>query len=100
MRPRLKISVGDWPEAVCLVAFLVLSFFVVPLAPFFVRVAFGLLIAASAFWAAASALRERWRESKTSGAFIGYYARLVGIGFGIVAGWALLMLLLAKFVIR
>lgn len=85
MKRRLHFSVGEWREALCVVGFFCLAWFVTPHPPLFVRIAFGTLITGCVFWSVASALSERWHESKTVGAFFGYYVRLgcIGLAFSL-----------------
>ncbi len=100
MNPRLKISTADWPEALVLAVVLLVTLFVIPHSPLFVRFIFGALMTVGALCAGATALRERWRESKTTGVFIGFYLRLAGIAFVIVLAWVLFVLLVGKFFVR
>ena len=100
MKPRLNLSTADWPEALVFIALLLLSLFVVPHSPLFVRFLFGALITGGAVWAGVTALRDRWQQSKTTGVFVGYYLRLAGIAFAIVLAWFLLMLVVARLVVR
>ena len=96
MKPRLKISTADWPEAVIFAALLPLWLFALPHAPMFVRVPIGILVTLAGLFCAASALRDRWRLSKTTGRFFGYYLRLAAVAIAIILAWVLLVFVIGR----
>lgn len=70
--------------------------FALPHAPMFVRLPIGILLTLGGLYSAASALRERWRISKTTGRLFGYYLRLVAIAIAIILAWVLLVVVIGK----
>ncbi len=94
MRP--KLSTDDWPEAILLAVLLPLYLFALPHAPMFVRMPTGILITLGGFYSAGSALRERWRLSKATGQFFGYYLRLAAVAIAIIIAWVLVVFVVGK----
>ena len=96
MRLRLIISTADWPEAIVFAVLLPLWLLALPHAPMFVRVPIGILVTLGVFYCAASALRERWHLSKSTGQFFGYYFRLAAMAIAIVIAWVLLVVVIGR----
>ena len=98
MNARVRDVVADWPKVAALLALLLLSLFIAPHAPLGVRLAFGALLLVSSFWAAASALRFKWREAKMAGAFVSYAVWLTATAFVIAFGCFLIFCIALEFV--
>ena len=96
MRRSLKLTVSDWPEALCLLALLLLTIFVIPHAPKVIGGVFGLLISVGALWAMVEGVRARWRSSPGTGCFVAYYARLALLGLVIVVAWFAIIYIVAR----
>ena len=88
----MKISTAEW-----LAGFIIAVLFLLPLwlphAPMFVQVPIAVLITFGGLFFAASALRNRWRLSKSPARFLGYYLRLAAVAVVIIV--ALLLLVFA-----
>jgi hypothetical protein len=98
MRP--KLSTADWPQAILFAVLFPVYLFALPHAPLFVRLPIGLLITLGGFYCAASALRERWRLSKTAGHFSSYYLRLAAVAIAIIIAWVLVVFVIGKLFFR
>ncbi len=100
MKLRSEVSTADWPEALILAAWLILWLFVVPGLPLILKGVFQVLITGGAVWTGVIVLRDRWRQSKTASAFVGYCLCLVGIALAIILAYALLILVIVRVVAR
>ena len=82
-------------SADCLVATLIVALFLLPLwlphVPMFVQAPIAILVTLGGLLFAASALRNRWRLSKSTGQFLGYYLRLAAVAVAIIVAFLLLV---------
>ena len=86
----MKISNADWLGAIIFVALLLLPLWL-PHVPMFVQVPIAILVTLGGLFFAASALRNRWRLSKGTGQFLGYYLRLAAVAVAIIVAFLLLV---------
>ena len=96
MKPRMKISTADWLAATVIAALFLLPLWL-PHAPMFVQVPIAILVALGGLIFAASALRNRWRLSKSTGQFLGYYLRLAAVAIAIIVAFLLLVLAIGRY---
>lgn len=87
----MKISTADWLAAIVIAALFLLPLWL-PRAPLFVQVPVVILVISGGLFSAASALRNRWRLSKSTGQFLGYYFRLAAVAIAIIVAFLLLVL--------
>jgi hypothetical protein len=71
-----------------------------PQTPPYLRIPMTLFVVAQGLYAAACALRERWRISKTTGQFFGYYLRLVALSMVIILGTLLFIFAMIKLFLK
>lgn len=90
MSARTKFSTADWLAAIICVALLLLPLWL-PHVPMFVQVPVDILVILAGLFFAASALRSRWRLSKSTGQFLGYYLRLAAVAVAIIVALLLLV---------
>ena len=95
MNPRMKISTADWLAATIVVALFLLPLWL-PHAPLFVQVPVVILVTLVILFGAASALRNRWRLSKSTGQFLGYYLALVAVAVAIIVAFLLLVFVIGR----
>ena len=95
MKPRMKISIADWLVAILVVALLLLPLWLHH-APMFVQVPVVILVLFFGLFFAVSALRDRWRLSKSTVQFLGYYFRLVAVAIAIIVAFLLLVSVIAR----
>ena len=89
----MKISTPDWLAATIVatqVALILLPLWL-PHVPLFVQVPVAILVIFGGLFSAASALRNRWRLSKTTEQFLGYYLALVAVAVAIIVAILLLV---------
>lgn len=68
-----------------------------PHVPLFAQVPVAILVICGALFSAASALRNRWRLSKTTWQFLGYYLALVAVAVAIIFAILLLVYVIGMF---
>ena len=90
MSTRMRISTADWLAATIIVALFLLPLWLPPV-PMFVQVPVVILVILGCLFSAASALRNRWRLSKSTGQFLGYYLRLAAVAVAIIVAFLLLV---------
>ena len=95
MKPRMKISIADWLAAILFAALLLLPLWL-PHAPMFVQVPIAVLITLGGLFFAASALHNRWRLSKSTGQFLGYYLRVAAVAIAIIVACLLLVFVIGR----
>jgi len=95
MKPRMKISTADWLAAIIFTTLLLLPLWL-PRAPMFVQVPVTILVALGGLFLAASALRNRWRLSKSTGNFLGYYFQLAAVAIAIIVAFLLLVFAIGR----
>lgn len=95
MNPRMKISAADWLAAIVSAALFLLPLWL-PHAPMFVQVPIAILVALGCLFFAASALRNRWRWSKSTGQFVGYYLRLAAVAIATIVAFLLLVFVIGR----
>ena len=100
MKTRLNVVSEELPVALVFLGLLILSIFIVPRESLVAAFALGALVVLSAFWAAAVALRGRWREAKTTAAFASYWVWLIAVALVISLGWVLVICIVEDFVRR
>ena len=84
MKTRMKNSIAGGLAAVVFFALLLLPLWL-HRTPMFVQVPVAILVVCLGIYSAVSALRDRWRLSKSSGQFSGYYFRLVAVAIAAIA---------------
>jgi hypothetical protein len=89
MKTRMKLAVAAWPAAILFVALLLLPLWL-DRTPMFVQLPVALLVLGLGIFSAASAMRNRWHWSKSSGQFVDYYFRLVAVAIAILVAAFLL----------
>lgn len=67
-----------------------------PHAPMFVQVPVAILVMFVGLFSGASALRDRWRLSKRTGQFLGYYLRLAAVAIAIIVACVLLVFVIGR----
>lgn len=87
--------VADCVSATIVVALLLLPLWL-PRAPTWVQVPVALLVLLGGFLFGISSLRTRWRLSKSTGQFVGYYLYLVGVALAIIVVFLLLCIPVAR----
>ena len=95
MKPRMKTSTADWLAAIVIAALFLLPLWL-PHAPMFVQVPIAILVTLGGLFFAASALRNRWRLSKSTGQFLGYYLALVAVAVAIIVAFILLVFVIGR----
>ena len=95
MSARTKFSTADWLAAIICVALLLLPLWL-PHVPMFVQVPVDILVILGGLFFAASALRDRWRLSKSTGQFLGYYLRLAAVAIAIIVAFLLLVFAIGR----
>lgn len=95
MKPRMKIPTADWLAAIVIAALFLLPLWL-PYAPLFVQVPVVILVTLGGLFLAASALRNRWRLSKSTGQFLGYYLALVAAAVAIIVAFLLLVFVIGR----
>ena len=88
----MKISTADWLAATIFVALFLLPLWL-PHVPMFVQVPVTILVIFGGLFSTASALRNRWRLSKSTGQFLGYYLRLAAVAIAIIVAIVAILLL-------
>ena len=95
MYTRMKNSIAGW-----LVAILVIALFLLPLwlhrTPMFIQVPAAILVICLGVYFAVSALRDRWRLSKSTGQFLGYYIPLGATAIVIIIAFLLLCFVIGR----
>ena len=95
MNPRMKISTADWLAAIVIAALFLLPLWL-PHAPLFVQVPVDILVTLGGVFFAASALRNRWCLSKSTGQFLSYYLRLAAVAIAIIITCLLLVFIIGR----
>jgi hypothetical protein len=95
MKPRMRISTADWLAATIVVALFLLPLWL-PHSPMFVQVPIAILVTLGGLVFAASALHNRWRLSKSTGQFLGYYLRLAAVALAIIVAFLLLVFVIGR----
>ena len=91
----MKISTADWLAATIVVALFLLPLWL-PHVPLFVQVPVVILVILGGLFTAAFALRNRWRLSKSTGQFLGYYLALVAVAVAIIVAFLLLVFVIGR----
>jgi hypothetical protein len=91
----MKTSAADWLAAIVIAALFLLPLWL-PHAPLFVQVPVVILVLLGGLFFAASALRNRWRLSRSTGQFLGYYFRLVAVAIAIIVAFLLLVFAIGR----
>jgi hypothetical protein len=95
MKPHVKNSISDSLGTILCAALVLLPLWL-PHAPMFVQVPIGILVLCLGLFLVASALRDHWRLSKSTGQFVGYYFRLVAAAIAIIVTFLLLFLVIGS----
>jgi hypothetical protein len=95
MKPRVRISSADWLAAIIVAALLLLPLWL-PHAPMFVQVPIAILVTLGGLLLTAAALRNRWRLSKSTGQFLGFYLRLAAVAITIIVAFLLLVFAIGR----
>lgn len=95
----MKFSTPDWLAAAIVATqiSLILAPLWLPHVPLFVQVPFAIIVIFGCLFCVASALRDRWRLSKTTGQFLGYYLALVAVAVPIIVAILLLVYVIGMF---